>query len=450
MSASNQTPTYNLKAVVQETGLKPDTLRAWERRYGLPQPKRTGGGHRLYSQHDIDMLKWLVARQDEGLSISRAVELWQNLEQEGENPFTTPIHPAPVQMPVIPQPPPPMVGNAITELRRSWVAACLAFDERTAENILAQASAIYPLETVCFELLQKGLAHMGEGWYKNEISVQQEHFASALAIRRLDTLVAAMPPPTRPGRILVACPPEEEHTFSPLLLTLLLRRNGWDVLYLGANVPIQRLEITLATARPQLVILAAQQLHTAATLLEMAQPLQQERVPLAFGGAVFNYLPGLRSRIPGYFLGDRLDVVTQVVEQLLIMPRSLTLPLVTPELPAPYQQALSCYRENQGLIEAQVWHTLKDKEIAHSRVANANLKLGQGLIAALSLGNIEFLGTTIAWVEGLIFNHQFSIEQLYLYLRFYYQAAQNQLDERGQLIIDWLNQISVEPGRGER
>jgi DNA-binding transcriptional MerR regulator len=73
----DETPTFNLKAVIQETGLKPDTLRAWERRYGLPSPKRTPGGHRLYSGRDIDMLKWLIARQEEGLSISRAVELWR-------------------------------------------------------------------------------------------------------------------------------------------------------------------------------------------------------------------------------------------------------------------------------------------------------------------------------------------------------------------------------------
>ena len=57
----DSTPIYNLKAVIQETGLGPETLRAWERRYGLLKPQRSPGGHRLYSQYDIDMLKWLVA-----------------------------------------------------------------------------------------------------------------------------------------------------------------------------------------------------------------------------------------------------------------------------------------------------------------------------------------------------------------------------------------------------
>ena len=38
MTQINTTPTYNLKVIIQETGIKPDTLRAWERRYGLPVP----------------------------------------------------------------------------------------------------------------------------------------------------------------------------------------------------------------------------------------------------------------------------------------------------------------------------------------------------------------------------------------------------------------------------
>ena len=86
MSANND-PTFNLKVVIRETGLKPDTLRAWERRYGLPDPQRTEGGHRLYTRRDIDMLKWLMARQNEGVSISRAVSLWQGLVAEGKDPL---------------------------------------------------------------------------------------------------------------------------------------------------------------------------------------------------------------------------------------------------------------------------------------------------------------------------------------------------------------------------
>ncbi len=81
------TPAFNLKVVLKETGLAADTLRAWERRYGLPMPQRTAGGHRLYSQRDIETIKWLMKRQAEGLSISRAVDLWNEQLASGTDPL---------------------------------------------------------------------------------------------------------------------------------------------------------------------------------------------------------------------------------------------------------------------------------------------------------------------------------------------------------------------------
>ena len=55
----NKTPLYNLNAVLREVSITPDVLRAWERRYRLPVPQRTAGGHRLYSDYDIEIIKWL-------------------------------------------------------------------------------------------------------------------------------------------------------------------------------------------------------------------------------------------------------------------------------------------------------------------------------------------------------------------------------------------------------
>ena len=85
---ADNTPIYNLKAVIKEVGLSPATLRAWERRYGLLKPQRSPGGHRLYSRQDIEMLKWLVERQNEGLSISSAVEMWKT-SIEGDQAITS-------------------------------------------------------------------------------------------------------------------------------------------------------------------------------------------------------------------------------------------------------------------------------------------------------------------------------------------------------------------------
>ena len=86
MSISKK-PRYNLNLIVQETGLKADTIRAWERRYGLPQPGRTAGGHRLYSDYDLQTMHWLLQRQKDGMRISQAVVYLQELIEAGEDPF---------------------------------------------------------------------------------------------------------------------------------------------------------------------------------------------------------------------------------------------------------------------------------------------------------------------------------------------------------------------------
>ena len=87
MTMYSDKPIYNLKVVLRETGIKADVLRAWERRYGLPMPQRSPGGHRLYSERDIAIIKWLITRQNEGLSISSAVELFREKEVLSQDPL---------------------------------------------------------------------------------------------------------------------------------------------------------------------------------------------------------------------------------------------------------------------------------------------------------------------------------------------------------------------------
>ncbi len=440
MPDSNRIPTFNLKAVVQETGLKPDTLRAWERRYGLPEPGRTSGGHRLYSQRDIDILKWLVARQEEGLTIKRAVELWHQLAGDGQDPLYAEgysLHNGQLNQ-TISAP----AGESLENLRQNWVSACMAFDEMRAEQTLSQAFALHPVETVCLELLQKSLAEIGQGWYQGDITVQQEHFASELTMRRLEALLAASPPPTRAERILVGCPSEEEHTFGPLLLTLLLRRRGWEVLFLGANVPASRMNATVAVVKPSLVILVAQQLPTAASLLEMSRGLQSANVPLAYGGLIFNRLPQLRSHIPGHFLGERIDQAVSQVARWLNSVNTLSSKVTVEPGPVSYRQVLAHYLERQGAMEADVWQALRATALLPDYLANANKHLSRNIVAALTLGDFSLLVPEITWVKEMLIHYGLPADLLSRYLEVYHQAAQTHLDEPGQPLVDWLAQLS--------
>jgi methanogenic corrinoid protein MtbC1 len=375
------------------------------------------------------------------MSISRAVELWSRLGDEGQDPLHAPEYAEvqPVEA-IISSP----TGDVLENLRQEWVSACEAFDETKAEQILNQAFALYRVETVCLDLLLKGLADIGNRWYEGEISVQQEHFASELAMRRIESLLTASPAPTRAERILVACPPREVHTFAPLLLNLFLRRRGWDVLYLGANVPLTRLKATINSAKPTLVILTAQLVTTAANLLEMSRLLASMEIPLAYGGRIFNRIPELRTRIPGYYLGDQIDSAVPNLERWLAGP----LQPVTAEQPVSeaHQQALSHFREMQSRIEADVWQALREVNLPPSCLNNNNEYFAYGIGAALTLGDMNYLNADFSWGEQLLGNYSLPPDMLDQYVQIYHEAAKIHLDERGEPVVTWLAELRDKAG----
>jgi DNA-binding transcriptional MerR regulator len=431
----NRTPVFNIKAVVTQTGLNPATIRAWERRYGFPRPHRTMGGHRQYSQRDIDTLKWLISRQEEGMSISHAIELWRSSVKSGDDPLQRRVLSAPETTTRLAT---QVKGERIAELRQSWISACLAFDKSRAEQVLARAFALFSPEIVCIELLQKGLAKVGAGWYRGDVTVQQEHFISALSIQRLEMLISSAPPPTHMERIIILTTPGDYHIFSPLLLTYLLRRGGWDVIYLGANVPASELESMIKQVKPALLIATAQLLHTAANLLEIAQSLKPHGVRLAYGGLVFNHMPALRNLLPGYYLGKSIEGASERVSSLLLN----QLPAHRPEqISDIYEQALTQYMERRALIESHVWGTYSAANKPSEHLAAVNIDISQTVEAALKLGDIGLLSKDITWIEHLLMGYRLPKEWVLEYLLAYYQAAKIHLDEPASMIVDWLSQL---------
>lgn len=428
-------PTFNLKAVVLETGIKPHTLRAWEQRYGLPRPHRTEGNHRTYSQKDIEVVKWLLLRQEEGMTISRAVELWQHLEVQVENPLQ--LNGYPTSAPLFNS----TASDALVMIRQKWLDSCLKFDKATADHVLTQAFAIYPVQMVCLEILQKGMAQIGDLWFHNVATVQQEHFVSALIIERLNALLAAAPPPTRLGRLLIFCPPYEEHTIPLLLLSLLLRYRGWEVVYLGASVPLSQLESTIEIIKPQLVVSTAQRVQTTAFLSKMTQFLEEKGVNSAFGGSIFNLNPALQSRIGGHFLGENIEDAVHVVGQIMAFDPPASKIKPTPEI---CEQAALVYRSQRRLIEFDTIRLLENETIPHEYLDRTNFRLAQDILAALSLGDMNLLSPELKLSQELMLNYNILLDWQARYFEAYFQAAQKNLNPDGLPIIEWLDKTRTD------
>jgi methanogenic corrinoid protein MtbC1 len=427
MQPINRTPIYNLKAVLRETGLTADVLRAWERRYGLPQPQRTQGRQRLYSQYDIALVKWLKARQAEGLSISRAVEQWKETVGAGREPLTdySSVGSSSFR--------PPLSSHDTQKeiLSTQWIEACLNFDETIADQALNQAFSLYSVEMVCTEFIQHGLSLIGDRWYLGEASVQQEHFATALASRRLETLIASTPPPTRKQTVLVGCPAGEFHSFPALLLTLFLRRKGFNLVYLGADVPSEWMTEAISAIRPELVVIAAQRLTTAASLRQLAARLQASGNEIAYGGWIFNRIPALRERIPAHFLGETIASALEKIDVLTA--QSLPAPQITPN-PDSLVSATRAFREQRASIEAEVFASMESYGLSTEQIIMANNFFGADLTAALELGEPSALTENIKWIRTQMVLHHISPDHLSNYLHAYQQAIQKVLGAESEFI----------------
>ncbi|HVO42705.1 MAG TPA: MerR family transcriptional regulator, partial [Aggregatilineales bacterium] len=145
IDAYSDEPIYNMKAVEQQTGISAATLRAWERRYKLVEPKRTEAGYRLYSERDVALLRWVRVQLNEGLTVSRVVAMLHNLQDSNEpvfsdNDLTEPL-PAAKRTPL-----PPV--NLVAPL----YDALVNLDRTRADEILEQAFALYTLPTVYVEV----------------------------------------------------------------------------------------------------------------------------------------------------------------------------------------------------------------------------------------------------------------------------------------------------------
>lgn len=429
----SQAPTYNIKVVLNKTGIAADTLRAWERRYGLPIPQRTAGGHRLYSDRDIETIKWLLARQEEGLSISRAVDLWNEQIASGADPLAELASRSAASTLAIA---PPTPDTTIDSLRADWINACQDFDEISAEQVLNQAFSVFPIEAVCTDLIQKGMSEIGELWYENRLSVQQEHFASNLAMRRLDALLSAAPPPSRPETVLVGCPADEWHTFTPLLLSLFLRRRGYRVIYLGANVPSERFTETTRDIKADLIVLVAQQLPSAATLQHTALSLTNKGRAVAFGGRIFNLRPSLTEYIPGYFLGNDIGAAIGEIEKIL---HSKARPKQTRTASQVHTAAHQAYVSKRTNIEATLKEMLEPLAISPDDINTGIRFLGEHITAALQLGDMAHVSAEIDWLRMLLQSHSTHPEQLVLFMQTYARAVDKHINGQGKPIFEWLD-----------
>ncbi|MBV9615332.1 MAG: MerR family transcriptional regulator [Ktedonobacteraceae bacterium] len=353
----SDTPVFNTKAVVQQTGITAPTLRAWERRYDLLSPERANNDYRLYSARDIALIRWLKARINAGMSISQAISLFHHLSQERQHlAVMPPGTPKPAELeglsvfqvvtdaltPLLAPTTPPFQEKEVQEppslhgwpddasyndrnypathnmslIREYLIEVFRRLDESSATMMMSSMLTIYSVEQVCSELITPTLWQVGQLWANGQISVAIEHFASNFFRALLTNLFHVTPSPREGPLTISCCAPGEPHEIAALMLALFLRRQHIRVAYLGQSIEVSGLLHTIRKLSPALVCISLTMPDYLPALTRLATQMQQLPAPrpiFSFGGQVFAHYSHAIPQIPGVHLnGDLKDIVAQL------------------------------------------------------------------------------------------------------------------------------------------
>jgi MerR family transcriptional regulator, light-induced transcriptional regulator len=236
----------------RRTGVATHQLRAWERRYGLPHPRRSSGNYRLYSPADEARVRLMVRYLADGVPAAQAAELTIAAR------FAVPAGSGR-------KVPPRDVSTAQGEIRE----ALARFDETSAQQTLERLFAAFTPTTVTRDVLLPYMHELGEQWDAGRVSIAQEHFATNFFQARLLALARGWDRGLGP-RALLACAPNEQHALALIVFGIALHELGWRITYLGADTPIETLEEVAEIIHPELTVVAVvmrQRLHRYAAQL---------------------------------------------------------------------------------------------------------------------------------------------------------------------------------------
>jgi DNA-binding transcriptional MerR regulator len=261
---------YTVKHAAALTGIPADTLRMWERRYGVVAPVRSEGGYRLYDDAAIARLTAMHALVEAGWSPRRAAEqvasgttLGRTRTEQGD---------------ASEQP----ADDDLDLLAR----LALDFDARSLSRELDARFSTAADEAFLDEWLMPALHRLGLAWQRGEVSVAGEHFVSAGVQRRLAAALDGVPRRDEAPRVLVGLARGSRHELGVLAYAITLARAGVDVVYVGGDLPSDSWVVAVTVQASDAVVLGVPVLDDVPAVRDTVAALAAVRpgLPVFLGG----------------------------------------------------------------------------------------------------------------------------------------------------------------------
>jgi len=290
--------------VTQRTGLTSHVLRAWERRYGAVEPGRSEGGHRLYSDADIERLRLLHeltlhGHQIGGIATLPDGELRELLREDRRDEVTVPG-------------PDGAAADRERELARRLLdeayGAVESLDTEGLDALLRRAALVLNTSAFLGELLVPLMTRIGEAWSAGKLRPSHEHAASAVAARVTGWMMDVFEPVESAPSIVVGTPAGHRHELGALAAAVVAASEGWRVHYLGPDLPAADVALAAHRCGARAVALSLVYPGSDARVDEELRRLRRELpagIPVLVGGAAAgSYGPTLEEigavRLEGY------------------------------------------------------------------------------------------------------------------------------------------------------
>lgn len=216
---------YNINDLEKLTGIKAHTIRIWERRYSLLEPKRTETNIRYYTGEDLKRLLNISILNKNGFKISRIAEFREDEINEKVIEFTT-------------------RKSDVEDQVMALTMAMFNLDLQKFEKLMTVSYINRGFENTYIDIIIPFLTKIGFLWQTGTISTVHEHFATNIIKRKIVAAIDGILPAygDKSKNCILFLPENEYHDISLLYSYYILKQKHHHVTYLGASVPFTCLD----------------------------------------------------------------------------------------------------------------------------------------------------------------------------------------------------------------
>lgn len=268
-----QSGPYRIQVAAELCGVPPATLRAWERRYGVPVPRRTASAYRLYSAGDVELVRRMRALVEGGVSPAEAARMV----------LTTP---APIANDTV-----ATAADGLEVARSRLLSATQRYDAAAIDAELTRLSMLVDAQTLYERVVSPLVVEVGQRWHDGALSVAQEHLLSERLETTLRSALRTLEHPDGP-LVLLACIESESHVLGLLGAALRFASGGARVVLLGAVTPPSAIADAVRSMAPRAVGLSMSTTPRSPAALFEAYAKACAGTPWLVGGAAVDSVAG--------------------------------------------------------------------------------------------------------------------------------------------------------------